>query len=149
MKQENREHEIREFENREADIRHILEHAKTIAVLGLSADPARPSHGVAAYMQRAGYRIVPVNPTLTEVLGEPCYPTLTEAARHEKIDLVDVFRHPDAVPEIVDEAIALGMPALWLQEGVVHQPAAEKARRAGLRVVMDRCILKEHRRLMF
>ncbi len=137
------------FENREADIRHILEHAKTIAVLGLSAGPARPSHGVAAYLQRAGYRIVPVNPTLTEVLGEPCYPTLTEAAAHEKIDLVDVFRHSEAVPEIVDEAIALALHALWLQEGVVHEMAAEKARRAGLRVVMDRCILKEHRRLMF
>ncbi len=129
------------------DIRHILLHAKTIAVLGISADPARPSHGVSAYMQRAGYRIVPVNPTLKEALGERCYPTLTEAARHEDIDLVDVFRRSDAVPEIVDEAIALGLPALWLQEGVVHQAAAEKARRAGLRVVMDRCILKEHRRL--
>jgi hypothetical protein len=129
------------------DIRHILQHAKTIAVLGLSDDPTRPSHGVAAYMQRAGYRIIPVNPALTEILGEPCYPTLTEAARHEKIDVVDVFRRSDAVPAIVDEAIALGLPALWLQEGVVHEAAAEKARRAGLRVVMDRCILKEHRRL--
>jgi hypothetical protein len=129
------------------DIRHILQHAKTIAVLGLSDDPTRPSHGVAAYMQRAGYHIIPVNPALTEILGEPCYPTLTEAARHEKIDVVDVFRHSDAVPAIVDEAIALGLPALWLQEGVVHEAAAEKARRAGLRVVMDRCILKEHRRL--
>jgi hypothetical protein len=86
---------------------------------------------------------------LTEILGEPCYPTLTEAARHEKIDVVDVFRRSDAVPAIVDEAIALGLPALWLQEGVVHEAAAEKARRAGLRVVMDRCILKEHRRLSF
>jgi len=131
------------------DIRHILQHAKTIAVLGLSDDPTRPSHGVAAYMQRAGYRIIPVNPALTEILGEPCYPTLTEAARHEKIDVVDVFRRSDAVPAIVDEAIALGLPALWLQEGVVHEAAAEKARRAGLRVVMDRCILKEHRRLSF
>ncbi len=129
------------------DIRHILQHAKTIAVLGLSDDPARPSHGVAAYMQSVGYRIIPVNPALTEILGEPCYPTLTEAARHEKIDLVDVFRRSDAVPAIVDEAIALGLPALWLQEGVVHEAAAEKARHAGLRVVMDRCILKEHRRL--
>ena len=132
---------------REDDIRHILEHTKTIAVLGLSDDPTRASHGVAAYLQRAGYRIIPVNPTLNEILGEACYPTLTEAARHAQIDLVDVFRRSDAVPAIVEEAIALGLPALWLQEGVVHGAAAEKARRAGLRVVMDRCMLKEHRRL--
>jgi predicted CoA-binding protein len=132
---------------REDDIRHILEHTKTIAVLGLSDDPTRASHGVAAYLQRAGYRIIPVNPTLNEILGEACYPTLTEAARHAQIDLVDVFRRSDAVPAIVEEAIALGLPALWLQEGVVHEAAAEKARRAGLRVVMDRCMLKEHRRL--
>ena len=132
---------------REDDIRHILEHTKTIAVLGLSDDPTRASHGVAAYLQRAGYRIIPVNPTLNEILGEACYPTLTEAARHAQIDLVDVFRRSDAVPAIVEEAIALGLPALWLQEGVVHEAVAEKARRAGLRVVMDRCMLKEHRRL--
>lgn len=132
---------------REDDIRHILEHTKTIAVLGLSDDPTRASHGVAAYLQRAGYRIIPVNPTLNEILGEACYPTLTEAARHAQIDLVDVFRRSDAVPAIVEEAIALGLPALWLQEGVVHEAAAEKGRRAGLRVVMDRCMLKEHRRL--
>ena len=132
---------------REDDIRHILDHTKTIAVLGLSDDPTRASHGVAAYLQRAGYRIIPVNPTLNEILGEACYPTLTEAARHAQIDLVDVFRRSDAVPAIVEEAIALGLPALWLQEGVVHEAAAEKGRRAGLRVVMDRCMLKEHRRL--
>lgn len=124
----------------------LLKEAKTIAVVGLAADPDRPSHRVAAYMQSQGYRIVPVNPALTEVLGERAYPTLTEAAKAEKIDLVDVFRRPEAVPAIVDEVIALKLPALWLQETVIDEAAAEKARQAGVAVVMDRCLLKEHRR---
>ena len=125
-------------------ILELLKKAKTIAVVGLSDDPFKPSYGVSEYLQEKGYRIVPVNPAVSEVLGERAYPTLTEAAKAEKIDLVDVFRRPDAVPAIVDEVLALGLPALWLQETVVHEEAARKAREAGVFVVMDRCILKEH-----
>jgi hypothetical protein len=124
----------------------LLRNAKTIAVVGLSDDPFKPSYDVSRYMQSKGYRIVPINPNLTEVLGERAYPSLSEAAIHEKIDLVNVFRRPDAVPEIVDEVLALRIPALWLQETVVHEEAAQKARDAGVLVVMDKCILKEHRR---
>src|SRR5690348_16022825 len=103
----------------------------------------RPSFGVSQYMQRKGYRIIPVNPNETSVLGEKAYATLAEIPG--PIDLVDVFRRPEFVPEIVDEVIRLKIPALWLQEGVVHEAAAGKAREAGIAVVMDRCILKEHR----
>lgn len=124
----------------------LLKTAKTIAVVGLSDDPGKPSYGVSRYMQGKGYRIVPVNPQLKEVLGEKAYPSLGEAAKHGKIDIVDVFRRPEAVPGIVDEVLELGLPALWLQETVVHEEAAEKARQAGVVVVMDRCILKEHRK---
>ena len=122
----------------------LLKKAKTIAVVGLSDDPFKPSYGVSEYLQEKGYRIVPINPAISEVLGERAYPTLTDAAKAEKIDLVDVFRRPDAVPAIVDEVLALGLPAVWLQETVVHEEAARKAREAGVLVVMDRCILKEH-----
>jgi len=125
----------------------LLKTAKTIAVVGLTDDRSKPSYSVSSYLQGRGYRIVPVNPKLSEVLGERAYPSLSEAAKVEKIDIVDVFRRPDAVPAIVDEVLALGLPALWLQETVVHEEAAEKARRAGIAVVMDKCILKEHRRL--
>lgn len=124
----------------------LLRRAKTIAVVGLSDNPGRPSYGVSSYLQSKGYRVVPVNPNLSEVLGETAYPSLSEAAQKEQIDIVDVFRRPDAVPAIVDEVLALGIPALWLQENVVHAEAAEKARQAGVVVVMDKCILKEHRR---
>lgn len=130
----------------EAKIADLLKKSKTIAVIGLSDDASKPSHGVSLYMQNSGYRIVPINPKVSEALGEKAYPSLTEAARHEKIDIVDVFRRPDAVPAIVDEVIALGLPALWLQETVVHEEAAQKARDAGIFVVMDRCILKEHQK---
>jgi predicted CoA-binding protein len=124
----------------------LLRRARTIAVVGLSGDTSRPAYGVASYLQAKGYRIIPVHPTAQTVLGEKAYPSLSEAAKVEKIDIVDVFRRPDAVPAIVDEVIALDLPALWLQETVVHQEAAEKARLAGVLVVMDKCILKEHRR---
>lgn len=124
----------------------LLKRAKTIAVVGLSDNASRPSYGVSAYLQSKGYRVVPVNPRLTEVLGERAYPSLSEAAKEEQIDIVDVFRTADAVPAIVDEMLALGIPSLWLQESVVHPEAAEKAREAGVVVVMDKCILKEHRR---
>jgi predicted CoA-binding protein len=124
----------------------LLTKAKTIAVVGLSNDASRPSYGVASYLQSKGYRIVPIHPTAEEVLGEKAYPSLSEAAKAVRIDIADVFRRPDAVPSIVDEVLELGLPALWLQETVVHEEAAEKARRAGVVVVMDKCILKEHRR---
>ena len=125
------------------EIGELLGRVKTIAVVGLSSDPMRPSFGVSQYMQRKGYRIIPVNPNESSVLGEKAYSALSEVP--EKIDVVDVFRRPEFVPEIVEEAVRLKIPALWLQEGVVHQAAAKRAREAGLIVVMDRCILKEHR----
>jgi predicted CoA-binding protein len=127
-------------------ILELLRKARTIAVVGLTDDSSKPSYGVSLYLQSKGYRVVPINPRLSEVLGERAYPSLSEAAKNEKIDIVDVFRRPDAVPEIVDEVLALGIPALWLQETVVHEEAAQKARAAGVLVVMDKCILKEHRR---
>jgi hypothetical protein len=126
-------------------IAELLKRAKTIAVVGLSDDPSRISYGVSRYMQSVGYRIIPVNPSIRESLGEKAYGSLAEVP--EKIDLVNVFRRSEYVPEVVDEAIRAGAPAIWLQEGVIHEAAAEKARRAGVFVVMDRCILKEHRRL--
>jgi hypothetical protein len=124
-------------------ITELLKRARTIAVVGLSNSPFRPSHGVAAYMQTHGYRIIPVNPQIQEALGEPAYPSLLHIP--EKIDIVDIFRRPEYVDEVVDQAIQLKVPAIWMQEGVIHEKAAEKARRAGIFVVMDHCILKEHR----
>lgn len=124
-------------------IAQLLKRSKTIAVVGLSDSPLRPSYGVAAYMQSHGYRIIPVNPGIKGALGEKAVPSLSEV--NEKIDIVDVFRRSEFVPEVVEEAIRLKVPAIWMQEGVVHEPAAERARKAGLQVVMDRCILKEHR----
>jgi predicted CoA-binding protein len=124
-------------------IGELLKHARNIAVVGLSNSPLRPSHGVAAYLQSQGYHIIPVNPTITDVLGETAYPSLLDVV--EKIDVVNIFRRPEFVPAVVDQAIQVGVPAIWMQEGVIHEPAAEKARRAGIFVVMDHCILKEHR----
>lgn len=124
-------------------IAELLKRARNIAVVGLSNSPLRPSHGVAAYMQTQGYHIIPVNPTISDALGEPAYRSLLDV--QEKIDIVNIFRRPEFVPEIVDQAIQLKVPAIWMQEGVVHQQAAEKARQAGIFVVMDHCILKEHR----
>jgi uncharacterized protein len=124
-------------------IHELLSRTKTIAVVGLSNSPLRPSHGVSAYMQSQGYKIIPVNPLISEALGETSYPSLREVP--EKIDLVDVFRRPEYVDEIVEQAIQLKIPAIWLQEDVVNERAAEKARQAGIFVVMDRCVLKEHR----
>ena len=123
-------------------IAELLKRSKTIAVIGLSDNPMRPSYDVSQYMQQHGYRIIPVNPGVQQVLGEKSYASLADIS--EKIDIVNVFRRPAHVPEIVDEVIRLKLPALWLQEGVVHEEAAEKARQAGIYVVMDRCILKEH-----
>jgi predicted CoA-binding protein len=125
----------------------LLSRAKTIAVVGLSESPMRPSNGVSAYMQAAGYKIIPVNPQIAEALGEKAYPSLLEVPPdlRSKIDLVDVFRRSEYVDEIVEQTIQLKIPALWLQEDVINERAAEKARKAGIFVVMDRCILKEHR----
>jgi predicted CoA-binding protein len=128
-----------------AEVREILTTAKTIAVVGLSDKPDRDSHRVAAYLQRAGYRIIPVNPAVSEVLGEKSYASLRDVP--EKIDVVDVFRRADAVPPIVDDAIAVGAKAVWMQDGIVHNEAADKARAAGLKVVMSRCMLREHMRM--
>jgi uncharacterized protein len=125
------------------EIGALLARATTIAVVGLSSDPMRPSFGVSQYMQRKGYRIIPVNPNASSVLGEKAYGNLADIP--ETIDVVDVFRRSEFVPALVAEVIRLKIPALWLQEGVVHQAAAQKARDAGVMVVMDRCILKEHR----
>jgi predicted CoA-binding protein len=125
------------------EIGDLLKRSKTIAVVGLSDSPLRPSYGVSAYMQTQGYRIIPVNPQIKGALGEKAVASLSDLG--EAIDIVDVFRRSEFVPQIIDEAIRLKVPAIWLQEGVVHEEAAEKARKAGIFVVMDRCILKEHR----
>jgi uncharacterized protein len=124
-------------------VTELLTRARTIAVVGLSNDPLRPSHGVSAYMQSQGYRIIPVNPQVESSLGEKAYASLLEVP--EKIDIVNIFRRPEFVEEIVNQAIQLKVPAVWMQEGVIHQKAADKARQAGICVVMDRCILQEHR----
>ena len=124
-------------------IADLLQRSKTIAVVGLSSNPLRPSHGVSAYMQSHGYRIIPVNPNIGECLGEKVYPSLLDVP--QKIDLVDVFRRSEFVDEIVNQAIQLKIPAVWMQEDVINENAAAKARQAGIFVVMDRCILKEHR----
>jgi predicted CoA-binding protein len=126
-------------------IADILASSHTIAVVGLSARRFRPSYGVAEYMQRAGYRIIPVNPEVAEVLGEKSYPSLD--AVPGPVDIVDIFRRSEHVPEIVEAAIRKGARTIWMQEGVVHEQAARRAESAGLTVVMDRCILKDHRRL--
>lgn len=126
------------------EIAELLKRTKTIAVVGLSDSPLRPSYGVSAYMQSHGYKIIPVNPSIKGSLGEKAVASLAEV--EEKIDMVDVFRRSEYVPDLVDEAIRLKVPAIWLQEDVIHEEAAEKARKAGIFVVMDKCVLKEHRR---
>jgi predicted CoA-binding protein len=123
-------------------IKRILDECRTIAVVGLSSKSTRPSHGVAAYMQRSGYRVIPVNPNEREVLGEMAYASLSDVA--EKIDLVDVFRRSEEAGAAVDAAIAITAKAVWMQEGVIDHAAAQRALDAGLLVVMDRCWLKEH-----
>jgi predicted CoA-binding protein len=128
-----------------AEIADILRNSKVIAVVGLSDKPERDSHHVAAYLRQQGYRIIAVNPLVAQVFGEKSYARLQDVP--EKIDIVDVFRKPEAVPEIVDAASAVGAKVVWLQEGIVHNAAAEKARAAGLQVVQNKCILKEHHKL--
>jgi predicted CoA-binding protein len=128
-------------------VTQILHESHTIAVVGLSGKRYRPSYGVAEYMKRAGYRIIPVNPNETEVLGERCYPDLDSVP--VPVDIVDIFRRSEHVPEIVEAAIRIGAKMVWMQEDVYHEAAAQRAQEAGLTVVMDRCILKDHRRLAY
>lgn len=128
------------------EIRTLLARVKTIAVVGLSPKPGRPSHTVARALQRYGYRIVPVRPALDGVLGEKAYARLTDIPF--PVDLVDVFRAAEHIPAVVAEAIAIGAPAIWIQDGIVHEAAAERARAAGLTVVMDRCIYRDYVSLM-
>ena len=126
-------------------INDVLKKSKTIAVVGLSDNPLRAAHGVSAYMQMQGYRIIPVNPEVDFVLGEKSYKSLLDVP--EKIDIVNIFRRPEFVPPIVEQAIQLKVPAIWMQEGVIHEDAAKIARQQGIFVVMDKCILKEHRNI--
>ena len=130
--------------NSRETINRIFDECRTIAVVGLSSDPSRPSNGVAGYMRRSGYTVIAVNPNETEVFGEKAYPNLSTVP--DKVDLVDVFRRPDEAGKAVDDAIAVGAKAVWMQEGVIDHAAAQRALEAGLLVVMDRCWLKEHRR---
>ena len=125
----------------------ILRSSRTIAVVGLSGKRYRPSYGVAEYLQRAGYRIIPVNPRESQILGEKCYPELESIPG--PVDIVDIFRRSEFVPEIVEAAIRKGAKVIWMQEDVVHEGAAQRAEAAGLTVIMDRCILKDHRRLAY
>ncbi len=135
-----------QYENPAVDrIRDILKKYKNVAVVGLSSDESRPSYGVARYLQRRGYKIIPVNPKETEILGERAYPTLSEIK--EKVEIVDIFRRSEFIPPIVDESIKIGAKVIWMQEGVMNHPAALKASQLGIMVVMDKCILKEHRNL--
>ena len=135
------------FQNPTPDeIRALLQHVRTIAVVGLSPKPDRPSHGVSRAMQRFGYRIVPVRPAVSEVLGETAYARLADIPF--PVDLVNVFREARHIPGVVEECLAIGAPAIWIQEGIVHEAAAEKALAAGLAVVMDRCIYKDYVRYL-
>jgi predicted CoA-binding protein len=128
-------------------IAHILDHYRTVAVVGLSPKAHRDSFEVSRYMQQQGWRIIPINPNASEILGEKAYPTLAEAAQHEAIELVNVFRNSADVPPVVDEAIAIGAKAVWLQLGISHDAATAQARAAGLLTVQNKCLLVEHRRL--
>jgi hypothetical protein len=128
-----------------AEIATILKSAKVIAVIGASLKPERPSHWISVYLKEHGYKVIPVNPGLKEVLGDICYKSLSDIP--EPIDIVDIFREPGAVPAIVDEAIAKKAKVVWMQEGIVHNAAAEKAKKAGLKVIQNKCIYREHRNL--
>jgi uncharacterized protein len=128
-----------------SNIERIINEARTIAVEGLSPKPDRPSYQVADYLKRQGYRIIPINPTVDQALGEHSYPDLE--AVPEKIDVVEVFRRSEDVPEVVEQAIRVGAQVVWMQKGVINEEAAARARQAGLEVVMDRCMAEEHRRL--
>lgn len=132
----------------EVEIKNILSSSKTVAVIGISPKEDRPSHIVASYLQSKGYRIIPVRPDGEEILGEKVYPTLSEIPKEINVDVVDIFRKSEEVPLIVEEAIQRRAKVVWMQEGVMHKGAGEKAEKAGLKVVMDRCMKKEHQRLL-
>jgi hypothetical protein len=144
MNEESCEFPLDNASNQEIDA--LLVRARTIAVVGISANPDRDSHQVASYLQAAGYRIVPVTPAVTEVLGERAWPDLASIPPDVAIDVVDIFRRPEHIPPIVEAAIARGAQAVWMQRGLAHNAAAERARQAGLAVVMDRCMKVEHAR---
>jgi hypothetical protein len=138
--------EVPTFEPTDEEVEGILNGMKVIAVVGISNKKDRESYQVARYLQSRGFRIIPVNPSLTEVLGEKAYPDLRAIPRELfPVDVVDIFRKPDAVPEIIRDAIAVGAKTVWMQEGIVNNAAAEAARAAGLQVVMNRCLMKTHR----
>ncbi len=132
---------------KEEDIKHVLSTSNTVAVVGISSKPDRPSYIVASYLQSKGYRIIPVRPDGEEILGEKVYHSLTEIPQDIRIDVVDIFRKSEDVPPIVEEAIRRRAKVIWMQEGVVHPEARRQAEKAGLEVVMDRCMKKEHQRL--
>lgn len=132
--------------NSDREMKDILQSAKVIASVGLSGNPEKESYEVASYLKEQGYRIIPVNPTATEILGEKAYPNLESVP--EKIDVVQVFRKPEDVPPVVDDAIKVGAKVVWMQVGIVNEAAAQKARDAGLQVVMDACMRMTHRRLI-
>jgi uncharacterized protein len=133
---------------KEEEIKSVLSNSKTVAIVGISPKPDRPSYVVAAYLQSKGYRIIPVRPDGEEILGEKVYHSLMEIPREIEIDIVDIFRKPEDIPPIAEEAIRRGAKVVWMQEGITHPEACDKAGRAGLKVVMDRCIKKEHQRLL-
>ena len=127
------------------EIAEILRSAKTIAVIGASLKPERPAHWISVYLKEQGYKVIPVNPAHSVILGDKCYKSLRDI--QEPVDIVDIFRQPEAVPEIVEEAIAKKAKVVWMQQGIVHNAAAEKAKAAGLKVVQNKCIYQEHQRL--
>jgi predicted CoA-binding protein len=127
-------------------VEKILKTYHTVAVVGVSPDPEKPSYWVFNYLSGQGYNVIPVNPKMNEIVGKKCYPSLS--AIPEKVEVVDIFRRAEDVPPIVEEAIRIGARAVWMQEGIVNEAAAKKARDAGLLVVMDRCMFKEHQRLV-
>lgn len=130
----------------DSELRQILTTAKTVACVGVSSNPEKPSYGIFQYLAEAGYRMIPVNPTAPEILGRPSYPSVRMIP--EKIDVVQVFRKPEDVPPVVEQAIQAGAKVIWMQEGVVNEAAAAQAEKAGLKVVMDRCMMKTHQRLL-
>jgi predicted CoA-binding protein len=133
---------------KEEEIKNTLIRCKTVAIVGISPKPDRPSYAVAAYLQSKGYRIIPVRPDGEEILGEKVYHSLMEIPKEIEVDVVDIFRKPEDVPPVTEEAIRRGAKVVWMQEGITHQEACDRADKAGLKVVMDRCIKKEHQRLL-
>ena len=133
---------------KEEDVKKILTSFKTVAVVGISPKEDRPSYTVASYLKSKGYRIIPVRPDGDEILGEKIYHSLSEIPKEIRVEVVDIFRRSEDVPPVVEEAIQCGAKAVWMQEGVIHKEAREKAEKAGLKVVMDRCMKKEHQRLL-